>query len=61
MKRVGIIIPFYTIWNEELSQTNQDETIKSKTITKKKSSSNQDLRDTLNNAFGKPETEILSN
>ena len=55
------IIPFSTISDHELLQTNKGKKIKFKVLTKKNILTNHDLIDKLNNAMDDPESEMLSN
>ena len=54
------IIPFSTILDHELFQTNKGKKIKFKVLTKKNILANHDLIDKLNNAMDDPESEMLS-
>ena len=54
------IIPFSTISDHELFQTNKGKNIKFKVLTKKNILTNHDLIDKLNNAMDDPESEMLS-
>ena len=54
------IIPFSTISDHELFQTNKGKKIKFKVLTKKNILTNHDLIDKLNNAMDDPESEMLS-
>ena len=54
------IIPFSTISDHELSQTNKGVKIKFKVLAKKIFLTNHDLIDKLNNAMNDPESEMLS-
>ena len=54
------IIPFSTMSDNELSQTNKGKKIKFQVSTKKNVFTNHDLIDKLNNAMDDPESEMLS-